>query len=115
MEHRGFSKEKLEEIRKTRFLHATPIIFSRKDAIKALENNDMAEAINAEMERIQKRCTEDTEMSVVVEMAKNYVDSITPHEVKELDGKWKCTACGIGFGHRFEFDFCPWCGKRMKW
>jgi rubrerythrin len=113
--YKGISRERLTEIQKVRFPYAEPVSVEQQNVMKSMENDSVVSQVNAEIERMHRRLREDTEMSIVVEMAKEYLENMTPHEVKQVGDSWKCTACGIGFGHRFGFDFCPWCGKRMKW
>ena len=115
MEYKGISIDRLNTIQRLRYHRIEPIVIEQKDVMKNLENNDVVMQINGALEKMRMQMLEDTEMSIVIEMAKAYLESMTPHEVKGSENAWRCSVCGIGFGHRFGFDFCPWCGNRMKW
>ncbi len=113
MEYKGISIERLNTIQRLRHHCIEPVIIEQKDVMKTLENENIVKQVGDALEKMRMEMLKDTEMSIVIEMAKAYLEIMKPHEVKEQGDSFMCTAC-FGWFKKTKFDFCPWCGKRIK-
>ena len=60
-----------------------------------------------------RKVSEDTDMYIICELAKMYVESQRPAEWIEDSGNIACSHCHTIWLYR-KTDFCPNCGRRMK-
>ena len=77
------------------------------------------DTISNAIDTIARRATEEQELFIICELAKQYVESQRPAEwiaQDEFGACFKCSNCGIGIDNDFPVyrSYCPNCGRRMK-
>jgi len=82
---------------------------------KQVENN--LDALDSALDAYIRKVTEDTDMYIICEIAKLYIESQRPAEWEYTDGRWglgdwRCSKCG-GYSNK-DTHYCPNCGRRMK-
>lgn len=83
---------------------------------KQIEYN--LDAIDSALDVFIRKVTEDTDMYIICEIAKMYVESQRPAEwimnkTSARGRNYTCTACEKV--SRNKFHYCPNCGRRMKY
>ena len=71
------------------------------------------EAIDDALDAYIRKVVEDTDMYIICELAKMYVESLRPAEWIEDSGNIACSHCHTIWLYR-RTDYCPNCGRRMK-
>ena len=99
--------------------------------LTAFVNMEAVNTIKECVDKIARRMMEDTEINIICEFAKLYLDGVRPAIERphgkwifeEGDGKtccdgWGCSFCGRTFHTKVpyfaEFLFCPNCGAKME-
>ncbi len=86
---------------------------------KQVENN--LDALDSALDAYIRKVTEDTDIYIICEIAKLYIESQRPAEWERVNGcggLYVCTNCGENTTETVmgkpRFNFCPNCGRRMK-
>ena len=69
--------------------------------------------IDSALDVFIRKVTEDTDMYIICEIAKMYIESLRPAEWIEDSGNIACSHCHTIWLYR-KTDYCPNCGRRMK-
>ena len=85
-------------------------------ASKQIENH--LDALEGALDAYIRKVTEDTDMYIICEIAKLYIESQRPAEwVKNKKSVWDLATCSeceyLGIGYS-TMKYCPNCGRRMK-
>ena len=94
--------------------------------VTSLPDIESADCITNEIRKYQDKIAEDTEMWLICEMAKMYMQGVVPHYAVERKGHWiedtdehdryryfKCDVCN-GLTKYHTTNFCPNCGADMR-
>lgn len=113
-----------EQIRQAieNFQRTHPVAFGYD--ISHFDSEESLETIRSEIDRLSKKAEKDSEMHIIFEMAKQYLNGARPsYNVRPL-GKWimnKTSARGRNYTctnckkvSRNKYKFCPNCGADMR-
>lgn len=96
--------------------------------VTRIKDVEYIDTISSQIEIIARKLQEDTDMYIVCEMAKKYLEGARPVYPVKQEGEWifdseytefgnpygiyRCNKCG---GHSSnKYPFCFWCGAEMK-
>ena len=89
--------------------------------VTSLPDRESADSITEQINKIAEQIDKDTEMYLICEMAKMYMEGIQPHYDARPKGMWldiysshiayKCSNCGRLMPITDDFMYCPFCGS----
>ena len=95
----------------------------------AFVNMEAVNTIKGCVDKIAKRMAEDTEINIICEFAKLYLEGVRPilerphgewieHTIKtgwsNSSTMYECSTCRSERWHSFKWSFCPVCGTKME-